>query len=323
MTQSSSWGRALWRDLPLWYLPCQIVSLPYLLIKVCDPPRFDLVLPVLAPLAWFAVMLIPLARRGLSSRGAATPAFRLLALILVLVAVPYALHPLVTDPGTIKFLFEIAFLPAILLLGSHCLFTRGKEDFIAIYIIGMLYGVFLENVGIWMGFFEENGYYFTIPGLPAPAATMLGWTLSFYLAVWIAERVAPRSSWMTKTVIATTLILSVDLLLDPVATLFGWWQWPESFSHRLFGVPLINFIAWISAVVPFYGAYFLARSSSVSPLRSAPMIRLKRLVISMPAVVAGAMLIVLSLTWFLLGGDSPEMNLFRATIDRGLSLVGI
>lgn len=304
------WRRALWRDLPLWFIPAQVLYLSYVETTVLAPPRLDLLLAGLAPLAWFAAVLIVRIRLKKSSLMFSRRISRRSMAAAAAIAIPFAFPPLTRDPGIVKTLFEVNLLAGATIMGLHCFKTRGLQDLLCVFGIGFLYGLLLENSGIWMGFFSESGYFAYIPGLPAPLTTMCGWSLSFYVAVWIADQLAPQSSRIVFTLLATGFILSLDIGTDPAAIVFHWWSWPESFSHRLLDVPLINFIAWISATVPFFFAYAQARSSKwpVGWNRSA------RLAALMPAVLVVAALMVLGLTWFALGFDSPEMRLFRSAL---------
>jgi uncharacterized membrane protein len=104
--------------------------------------------------------------------------------------------------------------------------------------------------------------------------------------------------------------LSLDIQLDPVATALRWWTWPTDFSHRFLDVPLINFLAWASAGLPFYAAYLLVRSRT----QASPALLPRRLLVLLPIVLAVAALLVTGLTWMLLGFHAPEMNLFKRAL---------
>jgi uncharacterized membrane protein len=224
----------------------------------------------------------------------------------------------VTNPDGIRAFFEMVQYVWFALMAVHCLTTRSRSDLLALFGVALLYGIILENSGIWLGFYEELGYSMYLPGLPAPPATMLGWCTVFYLALWITDRLAPRLSWPAATLVATAVLLSLDIQLDPVATAVGWWTWPAEFSHRFLGVPLINFLAWASAGAPFYGAYFFVRSHKQRKESYLP----QRLLVLLPLVLALAALMVIGLTWALLGFHAPEMNLFKGAFSAASGLLG-
>lgn len=301
------WYHPIWRDLPLWFVFGQLLYLTYLMLTIPDPPRIVPALSGFAPLVWFLIAFLTQCRRKAGSPPAGRRTFWWGGIVLVMIVAPYLIPPLITDGAAMKVLFEIDLYLITIVMALHCLKTRGRWDLLSIFGVGLLYGIVLENSGIWMGFFEEPGYLYYLPGLPAPPATMFGWSFSFYLAVWIAHFIAPKSAWPVKAMLATGVILSVDLQGDSAASIFQWWLWPESFSHRLFDVPLINFIAWAGAVLPFAGAYFLIRSREGGADWRRPV----RLFAAMPVVLMIAACMVLILTGLLLGFDSPEMNLFK------------
>ncbi len=307
------WFHSLWRELPLWIFPCLILSLLYIELAVIDPSRFDLALSGLAPLFWFLVMLFVRSRRFPSpARSVGGNLLRLLIISLVIV-VPYLFPPVTKNPGTVRILLELNLLLSVPILALHCLKRRSAGELLSIFGVGFLYGMVLENSGIAMGFFREPGYLVYLPRLPAPLCTMGGWITSFYVAVWAAESIAPKFSWPLKTLLATAIVLSLDMQIDPAAVVFQWWLWPESFSHRFLGVPLINFIAWVSAVIPFYGAYYLICSKEGGGAgRRVPI----RLLMALPVVLFIAAAMVMALTSIVLGFGSPEMKLFLDVVVK-------
>lgn len=308
------WYRPLWRDLPLWVVPGMILFVAYVELTVFDHPRYDLLPTALASFAWYVAAV----RAGLRRAGARKHGARRHILWGALVAAALtslcALPPAVTDPRTVKIFFEISMVVLAVAMAAHCLNRRGAPDLLSLFGVGLLYGIVLENSGIRMGFFDEPGYLWYVPGLPAPIATMGGWSLCAYLAIWFADRIAPRAKWTARTLIATAFIVSVDLHGDAAASAFGWWIWPEPFSRRLFDIPLINFIAWTSAVLPYYGAYFLVRDREEGAAPGAARRRPLRLLAAMPAVFVLSTVMVQGLTALLLGWGSPEMALFREAV---------
>ncbi len=301
----------MWVDFPFWFLLYFSFSFAYAVVKLARPPRFDLLPVVLAPLAWFAAYPLIRGRRERSGRigrsGRLRVPRRRAAAAFVVVTIFLFLAP---EPSlgrdTIRALFEGTLYVMAAVTAIHCIRWKGRAALIAVFGVGLAYGVLLENTGIATGFFREVGYAIYLPGLPAPPATMVAWSVSFYLAVWTAQRFVPRASWFAKAAIATVFILSVDLPGDVAAALFGWWEWPDAFAVRLFGVPMINFIAWSSAVFPFYAAWFL-----IEPWREPSSRRLFRFAAALPVVAIVALALALLLTALFLGIDSPEMLLFR------------
>jgi decaprenylphospho-beta-D-ribofuranose 2-oxidase len=100
-----------------------------------------------------------------------------------------------------------------------------------------------------------------------PILIGLGWGMVFYAATWTAQRLHIKSLWQS-SFLAGGLGVSLDISLDPAATLHRFWVWhplpnmkaemAESWDKTLFGVPFDNFIAWM-VLIGVYGG--LARAA--------------------------------------------------------------
>jgi len=148
---------------------------------------------------------------------------------------------------------------------------RGKYDTIKIYLIGMIYGLILENGGPLIlpqfgfeGFFWENNYKlylfeffgYGIRISKVPIATHLGWPMVFYIAIIFWEQICRAFPKIKHHTIISGLIISssglmFDLPFDIIATRFNWWVWNENLLPLWFGVPLVNYLAWFWAVFMF------------------------------------------------------------------------
>lgn len=156
----------------------------------------------------------------------------------------------------------------------YSLKTRGKWDTLKIFLIGMIYGLVLENGGPMQvpalgfeGYFWEENYHlylfefwgYGIRLSTVPLATHLGWSNVFFVSLTFYEAIAkafPKIKEGWKSIIFGGFIMSMsgwmlDLQLDPLATRFRWWVWNEDLLPVWFGVPLINYIAWFWAVGTF------------------------------------------------------------------------
>lgn len=174
-------------------------------------------------------------------------------------------------PMNMGLLFEYTQIMWFILLITHCYRTKGKWITIQIYLIGMLYGLVLENGGPlqfpllgFEGFFYEdnyNLYLFEAFGVGyrislVPLATHLGWSSVFYVSVILWEKVSQLWPSLRKHAIWGGLLFSMsgwlqDLQIDIVATRFNWWVWNENLKPVWFGVPWVNYLAWFWAVFWF------------------------------------------------------------------------
>lgn len=100
-----------------------------------------------------------------------------------------------------------------------------------------------------------TGLFWLAP-LDVPVCIGLGWGIVFYASTWTAQRLRIRSIGAS-SLIAGALGVSIDISLDPVAHLHGFWNWfpppePSPSGSTFFGVPFDNFIAWM-ALIGVYG----------------------------------------------------------------------
>ncbi len=171
--------------------------------------------------------------------------------------------------------FEYSNLIWVAIFFVHCLYYRGKWDTLKIFLIGMLYGLFLENSGVIFvppisaGFFYEQNYHFYLfeffgVGIrisQVPFATHLGWCNIFYISLTFWEKIAEAFPKIRKNIVLGGTIMAasgllLDLQLDIVASQFYWWVWNTAYKPLWFGVPLNNYIAWFTAV-GIFGAFWV------------------------------------------------------------------
>ena len=173
------------------------------------------------------------------------------------------------------------------ILVLHALFSQGLANVrrigvhrvVTFFGVTFLLGLMLENVGIIAGLFHEPHYTWYIGlsdryYLPAPVCTQLGWCICFYIAIWMAEFLCSQSERLRNGIvvpalIATAVAISIDLQVDPMASLSGvWWRWDPRLEPWYLGVPLMNYAAWFGAFFPFSLAYFaFQRREDLSPGR--------------------------------------------------------
>lgn len=163
-------------------------------------------------------------------------------------------------------LYEISNLVIFIIFVAHCMKFRGKYDLARYFLIGALYGMILENSGVILGYYSEPGYMLYLPFSLVPLATMLGWTVVFYFSDHLSREISKLArltqSVFTKAIMTTLIALSLDIQLDPVATAMGWWVWNPVLKDTFLGVPIINFVAWFYAVLPFALFIYLIESQT-------------------------------------------------------------
>jgi hypothetical protein len=164
---------------------------------------------------------------------------------------------------TLDIIFEVSNLVWALLIMAHTWYFRGLPRFVTFFVVAFVYGMLLENAGIYMGFFFEPQFSVYVGKLPAPLATMIGWCIVFTCCITLAEFFRARSARLTRSpaltaLLTTAIALSTDGQLDPLASFPGmWWHWNETLSPWWFGVPFCNYAAWFGAFFAFSYLYFL------------------------------------------------------------------
>jgi len=237
--------------LPMVFLLGHIWGLYHMACTNMVPPRKDF-LPTLACsipwVLWFLVKLFLVSRGGRRVMAG-------LAIALTWI-VPLGSHispPFPLSLDQLRLFFEISILLWVFLLAIHCSKRHGWLQTMKFFGVGVLYGSMLENAGIYMDCFWEEGYRLYLPGMRAPLATMLGWSATFYVSIQVAHILVPsRHAWWLRGLLATGISLGLDGQLDPVATANAWWTWHPSLPPFFYGVPLLNFVAWFYACSVFY-----------------------------------------------------------------------
>ena len=318
---------AVRRDLgahaPAWYLVYQAISIAYLEAKVYVPPAGSMLWTAAFPLGWFYLYRIPPVLRSGTRRKTKALLMLIVPVALLLYSVSYALPFPLDQPAALHYI-EIWSFIVFVVLAVHCFVRGGRRKFVHLYAVGLVYGCVLENSGIILGFFSEEGYRFYIPGLPAPVYAVVGWCTVVYISIHVTEVLSAQLgrgvlAIMVKTIMATSVALSVDMQVDPAATYYGWWVWHPDLGAPVLGVPAVNFIAWVSALLPFFWAYFWYTNRP----EYAGRVHLRPMAISSGAALAAAAVLVVCLTLILLGTDSAAwrllVNAFRHPIQTIMS----
>jgi len=86
-----------------------------------------------------------------------------------------------------------------------------------------------------------------------PVNACLGWFVYAYSCVWIAGRVLPKMSLLTRATVGGLIAMGIDLWQDPVQTspeLVNW-VWGKGDFLLFFGIPFYNFVGWFLLIFLF------------------------------------------------------------------------
>jgi len=196
-----------------------------------------------------------------ASGGLRKSAWLLLLLSAVVVAADALHFGLGADVLVITHAMYIV-LPITLIAFSWFLF--GRRFAIASSALLFLGGVSVEVVGTRTGI-PFGRYDYTSVFQPqvfgVPLQIALGW-LTLGLMCYALASLGWRSRWHAVPV-AALLMVSWDVLYDPVFTGLGMWTWREG---TYFGVPFTNFVGWFLASLFFFCIMsLLRRSSALNP----------------------------------------------------------
>ncbi len=225
------------------------------------------VIPPLGVVAWLA--MLPLAVSGLLLAVALSRSKEVFqirryvwcAAVLIgmymIPLIPRSSGPLLRD--THRLIYEASAIIEFIILALHGRSWLKGWDWAWVFGVTLVFGMILENGGIFMGFFTEEGYGLYLFGLPAPLATMVGWVSVLYCGFFVVERILPEMRPVLRGLACTGVALSMDIPFDPVATRLSWWVWNETLSATMWGVPVVNFVAWFWALFPYAWCYYFLR----------------------------------------------------------------
>jgi hypothetical protein len=254
VTRWRPWWRILWDDAPLLNFVLYAVMIAQAELNSLTPPRPELFLSCLFPMAVpVAVYFLRWSNASRLERQVGLGV--VLGAAALLVVIRLVLEPVAVDLATLRSIYEVSAILNAVLLGKHA-WGRGRGVFAMFFGPAALYGVLLENGGILLGYFSELDYRLYLGSLPAPLATMSGWVTVFYIVTWVAwavgrELAAIGQRPMRLALVAMVAALLLDLQIDPLATAVGFWVWHPLLPRTVMDVPILNFVAWACAVLPF------------------------------------------------------------------------
>ncbi len=169
-----------------------------------------------------------------------------------------------------SWVLEVVLYGFFLLMLREGRLVLGRER-TSIFLWGsILWTGIIENAMVILGGYDYFAYadYYSFGGklidgyagwvawiLVVPLAICIGWFLLSLPALIISLRILGdrRSIWL-KAAFAGLMLVSFDMLLDPISVVNEWWRWTSP-SYYLRGVTLGNYIGWFFLLF-FFGAVF-------------------------------------------------------------------
>lgn len=244
----------LWRHLPAWMFFIYGVLLLNTELTNFSPARADLAHTIVFPLLVFVIYQVVRFTHGTGSRRMVLTS---LVLAFGLPALTFFFHtPSPLSHDALLRIYEWSNFGWAALLIWHL--WRHQRTHVALFFgVGLLYGGALENGGIILGFFHETNLSDTmVRPFVAPVATMIGWSVVLSMATFITWGLRKRLPWLRRSALLSAIAVGsfatlLDLQIDPIATAVGCWVWHHTLPGWFHGVPLVNFVAWMCALVPF------------------------------------------------------------------------
>ena len=315
----------LWRHLPAWMFFIYGVLLRNTELTNFSPARGDLAHTIVFPLLVFVIYQVVRFTHGTGSRRMVITS---LVLAFGLPTLTFFFHtpaPLAHD--SLLRIYEWSNFGWAALLIWHL--WRHQRTHVALFFgVGLLYGAALENGGIILGFFHETNLTDTmVKPFVAPVATMIGWSVVLSMATFITWGLRKRLPWLRRSALLSAIAVGtfatlLDLQIDPIATAVGCWVWHHSLPGWFHGVPMVNFIAWMCALVPF--GYVMFRVQERQGLRDGAAWTPEDLLALLkwtPAGLVLAAVIFMSVTLVLEGVSGPSWTLLNAFTARLASVL--
>jgi len=110
-----------------------------------------------------------------------------------------------------------------------------------------LFGFFLELLGVQTGvIFGAYTYGETLgPKIwGTPLIIGINWAMLVYASVSISNSYFEQFPTIVKAAIGATLMVLLDIFIEPVAVYFDFWKWTPDPMNKLIVAPLENYIVW-------------------------------------------------------------------------------
>ena len=192
------------------------------------------------------------------------------------------------DPARlVKGVFEANLLLLFVICLIHSLKVNGRQRTIREFVAGFVLTALAESTGVLSGAYVYPGFQFYI--LATPVGNPASWVALVYVIMTVSDRLvfgrqalddygkplaSPRlipGKSLTATLLLlalcdAVLALSIDLVLDPLATIYNWWIWVpceegvRSIAPGVVDAYNFDHKVWMStpasAVGDFFGGFF-------------------------------------------------------------------
>ncbi len=169
-----------------------------------------------------------------------------------------------------SWVFELLSIPVFLLVLREARIIYGREK-ASIFLWGsILWTATIENMNVIVGgydYFAYANYYsfgskliegyggYTAWILFVPLVVCVGWFILSFPAFLISIRFfGEKSSIWLKAAFGGIILVSYDVLFDPIAVVNEWWRWTMPALHW-HGVPIGNWMGWFFLLFFFAAVY--------------------------------------------------------------------
>lgn len=135
-------------------------------------------------------------------------------------------------------------LSLVLVLWHHPQWSRATY---IVLISSLVVGYCAELFGVQTGLLFGDYYYEQVLGpklWDTPPMIGVNWILLTYSAGVLVNHLAPNWHWVAKAAIAAAAMVLLDVVIEPVAVQYHFWQWAG--GHP----PLQNYIGWFAIAFP-------------------------------------------------------------------------
>ena len=150
----------------------------------------------------------------------------------------------------LKSAFEVSLISLFVLCLIHSFFTHGWKRTLREFVAGFFMTACCESIGVLSGAYVYPGFHFYV--FATPVANPMSWIATVYIIIELTNRMVYgkksyhyygldgnrisrsyfsmfRGSFI-KTLILLAMIdavlaLVVDIVMDPLATIYNWWLW--------------------------------------------------------------------------------------------------
>ncbi|MGM0480132.1 MAG: carotenoid biosynthesis protein [Bacteroidota bacterium] len=130
---------------------------------------------------------------------------------------------------------------------------RHSWRFYAFCVFGFFLGMSAEWLGVHTGILFGDYHYGPNLGVhwwEVPVIIGVNWVMLTIITAAVVKRL--KYHWLLKALLATLLMLALDLLIEPVAIESDYWTWDGA-------IPISNFIGWFLVALLLQMLYFGSR----------------------------------------------------------------